>query len=320
MVARFLWPVLIAVALIVAVVVSAAGEETRTELQYMDEMRNQATELARSGSTIADVMSRISEIDREEFTTAIESVTADLDVAEAFVAEEPPTDSLIPVWALYRQSVEAWAAGVDGLGTSILLAADDPGDETVINSTADALGDLRAGDNLFRNLRAEFGRSEIPDPVSPLAVVRLSPADTGLVTQSVSYVTAARRSTSGLGLRPGLRVSQVVSEPSWQVDVENQAVIPATETVIFSTVITNSGNVASELETVRMTLRGGAEDVVAQAEVPPLQPDGQTTIQFAEVEVLAETLYEIEVVLDLTNPDSDMTDNQVLVQFTVNEG
>lgn len=318
MVARIFWPTLILAALVVAAVVSAAGEETRVQLGYLDEIRTQAVDLARSGTSIAEIMSRVDEVDREEFTTVFESAAADLDVALEFVADQPPTDALIPVWALYRQTVQAWARGVDGLATAILQAADDPDDVAVINATGDALADLRSGDVLFRDLRAEFERDEIPEPVSPPVAVRLSPTDSGLLSQSVSYVAAARRSTSGLGLRAGLRVSQLVSDPAWQVNVDEQPVIPATETVAFSAVITNAGNIASQPESLIMELTGGAEPVVSVMEVPPLQPGGQTTIEFAPVEVLPETLYEVDVELELSNPDSDLTDNQLRVQFTVN--
>ncbi|MGH3650913.1 MAG: hypothetical protein ACRDU9_09420, partial [Acidimicrobiia bacterium] len=145
-------------------------------------------------------------------------------------------------------------------------------------------------------------------------------SDSGLISLSESYVLAARLSTNRLGLRPGLVVSQVVTDPAWQVSVEGQPVVPATESIVVSTVITNSGNVASQPETVNMTFNGGAEPVLAQAEVPPLQPDGQTTIAFPPVEVLPETLYEILVELILSNPDSDLTDNDLRVQFTVNTG
>jgi len=320
-VARFLWPTLILAAVSVAVVVSAAGEETRVELSYLDDMRSQATEMARSGSIIRDVMSRIAEINREEFTTALDSVTADLDVALAFVADEPPTESLIPVWSLYRQAVEAWSDGVSGLSVSILQAADDPEDDAVISITGDALADLRAGDNLYQNLQAEFERDEIPEPVGPLTDVRLSPGDGGLFSQTQSYVAAARRSTNGLGLRPGLRVSQVVSDPEWEINVDRETVVPNTESITFTVVITNAGNIASETESVQMTVgtvEGEVEPVAAVAEVPPLQPNGQTTVEFSSVEVVPDIMYEISVELILTHPDSDPTDNLLEVEFTVN--
>jgi hypothetical protein len=322
-VARFLWPTLIIVAVVVAVVVTAAGEETRIELAYLDEIRSQAGELARSGSIIDGMMSRIAEISREEFTTAFDGVTADLEVAVDFVADEPPTESLIPVWSLYRQAVQAWSDGVDGLTISILQAADDPEDDAVIDVVGDALADLRAGDNIYQNLQSEFDREEFPEPVAPLADVAMSPTDTGLFSQTQSYVNAARRSTNGLGLRPGLRISQVVAEPEWEINIDREAVVPTTDTIVFTTVITNAGNIASEVESVQMTLRatleGDSEPVAAAAaEVPPLQPNGQTTVEFSEVQVVPGTPYRVTVELILTHPDSDPADNLLDVEFTVN--
>jgi hypothetical protein len=317
-VARFLWPLLISVAVILAVVVSAAGQETRTELEYLDAIRTQTEALSQSGTTLADLMTRIAEVDRDEFTTVLDSVKGELDNAVAFVEEEPPTQSLIPVWTIYRQAVQAWADGIDGLAFSILQAADNPQDDTVINATGDALAELRAGDSLYQDLKVEFEREEIPEPVTPLIDVRLSPTDAALHTQSTSYVAAARRSTAGLGLRPGLGVSQVISAPAWQMNVEGQAVVPATESIVFSTVITNTGNVASQPESVKMQLNGGNEPVVAVSEVPVLEPSGQTTIEFAPVEVLPDIPYEVIVVLELTNPDADPADNEARVPFMVN--
>ncbi len=316
--ARILWPTLLAIALIAAVVVSTAGEETRLELEYLDGMRSQATELSRSGTALFNLMERLDDVDRDEFTTLIAGVDEDLEVARSFVEEEPPTRSLIPVWALYRQAVQAWSNGVNELSVAILAAADDPENLDVVNATGDALAELRAGDAIFANLRAEFEREEVPEPVAPLAVVRMTPSENDLFTQSHAYVSAARRSGNGLGLRPGLKLSQVVTDPAMQVDVESQAVIPATETVTFTTVVTNAGNIASQPENVTLELLGGAEPVVETVEVPVLQPDRQTTITFSELELLPETLYEVTVTLELTNPDADMTDNEMRVQFRVN--
>jgi hypothetical protein len=323
MVVRLIWPTLIVAAAIVAVSVTAAGEETRTELEYLEEIRSQTSALSRSGESINEIMPRLRDVGREEFTTVFDAASADLDAALAFAAEEPPVESLIPVWALYRQTVTAWESGVDGLATWILVAADDPDDSTVVNHVGDALADLRAGDSLYLDLGNEFAREETPDPIAPLAPVTMSPSDSGLLSQSASYVAAARASTNGLGLRPGLRVSQIVANPRFQINVDAQAVIPATETVAFSAVITNTGNVSSQPETVEATLIGADDPVsdpppFAQVEVPVLAPGGQTTVEFPPVEVQPELLYEVRISLELSNPDADLTDNEVRVQFTVN--
>lgn len=322
MVTRFLLPALAVAAVVIAAVVSAAGEETRVELEYLGSIRGQAEQLALSGTSVADVMSRVDQIGRDEFTTVFSAVGADLDEAQAFVGEEPPTDSLIPVWALYRQAVTAWDRGTRGLAQAILQAADDPDDMTAIDSTVDAIADLRAGDTLSQDMKAEFAREEIPDPVAPPVDVVFSPSDGGLGSISRSYVVAARRSTSQLGLHPGLAMSQVVSDPGWDVNVEGETVVPATDTVAFAAVITNSGNVASEPESATMEVTVGTEDplAVATEEVPALQPDGQTTVEFEPLELDPDIVYEVRVALELSNPDSDLTDNERTVEFTISAG
>lgn len=318
MVGRWLWPLLIAVAVVAAVVVTAAGDETRVELEYLDEIGSQVSDLSRSGASIRDVMPRLRDVDREEFTTVFDSVRANLEVALAFVADDPPTESLIPIWALYRQTITAWDDGANGLAASILEAADNPDEALVVNLVGDALADLRAGDNLFKDLKVEFEREEIPQPVSPLVSVQLFPADGGILSLSASYVAAARTSTNSLGLRPGLKVSQIRTDPAWQLNIDSQPVVPGTDSITFSVVITNSGNVASEIESLQMTLRGGAEPIVDEVEVPVLRPDGQTTVTFDPVEVLPDVLYEIEVELNNPGLDSNLDDNKLRVQFTVN--
>ena len=320
MVGRLLLPALIVLALIVAVFLTAAGEETRTELEYLDEVKTQASELSRSGSAIREMLPRLRVIDRAEFTTTMDGAVVDLDTALDFVASEPPLESLIPVWSLYRQAVHAWDTGVDSLTTGVLLAADQPDEVTATDIVANALASLRAGDNLFDDLRAELDRKQVPDPATPLADVRLSPSEEGLFSVAATYVAAARSSQNNLGLRPDLRVSQVLSEPSWDINVEDQAVVPFTETIVFSAVITNMGNVDSEPQTLRMALTGG-EDLPLQedtAEVPVLQPGGQITITFDPMQVESDTVYAVTAELLVTGVDSTLADNRLSTEFTVN--
>ena len=67
-----------------------------------------------------------------------------------------------------------------------------------------------------------------------------------------------------------------------------------------------------------MTLRGGAEPVLAQVEVPSLRPNGQTTVVFEPVPVVSDIVYEVEMSLAVTGLDSDREDNTRVIQFSVN--
>jgi len=316
--ARFLIPILVIVAVIAAVVVTASGEETRAQLEYLDEIRNEAMELSRAGASLREIMPRIREVDRDEFTSVLGAVADTVDAGLQFTANEPPSRALIPVWALYRQSLETWDMGVAGLEAGILQAADDPDDGTAIDVIADSLAELRVGDRIYLDLQLEFERDEIPDPVSPVVDVALSPGEGSLLSVSRSYVAAARSSTNGLGLRPGLRVSQIVSDPAWQIDVEGRPVVPSTDAIAFSVVITNNGNVASDPEILTLTLDGGQGPVTAQGDVPELAPDGQVTVVLDPLPVEAGVDYEVLVELVVTGLDSDLTDNTLSVAFTVN--
>lgn len=260
----------------------------------------------------------VRDLDRDEFSTVFQAVGTSLDTGLTFVADEPPTDSLTPIWVMYRQILMTWESGVEGLEMAILRAADDPEDTLAVNLVADALGDLRAGDNLYADFQAEFELAEVPDPVIPLVDVRLSPSDEGLASLSSTYVNAARSSTNELGLRPGLKVSQIVSNPKWDINVDGDPVVPATDSIVFSAVITNVGNVASPPETVTLELITTDDTIMMQQEVGGLEPDRQTTVVFESVDVEAEILYEVRITLEAPELDSDLEDNILFVQFTVN--
>ena len=131
------------------------------------------------------------------------------------------------------------------------------------------------------------------DPVAPLPEVLMLPAEGELFTLSLAYVEAARSPNSGIALRPGLQVSSITSDPLWNVDPSDQAIVPATELLNFSVVVGNAGNVASEPEPLELTLTGESDPVVLSGLVPVLEPGEQTAVQFLEIPVTPGALYEV---------------------------
>ena len=319
--ARYVLLVLVGIAVIVSLIVSASGDETRVELEYLEEMQSQTVEISKGGDALRDVVSRLQRIDRTEFVTVIDGIREDLAVALAFVEEVPPTISLSPVRSMYRQALRTWDAGVEEYGLSVLAAADNPESLLVVDTMADALAEMRAGDTFYADLLVEMRRVDIPNPLTPMSAVVLMPAEGSLVSLSVSYIDSARSPNSGLALRPGLAVSMVVSDPDWQVNLSNdQVVVPTTDSIVFSVVVTNVGNVASRAEPLVLTLTGGPEQIREQAEIAPLQPNQQVTIIFDPLEVEPGGIYQVAAVLVITGEDSNRDDNQIRVQFIVNEG
>jgi hypothetical protein len=185
---------------------------------------------------------------------------------------------------------------------------------------ADSLAEMRAGDTFYADLVVEMRRADIPNPLTPMPAVMLMPAEGSLVSLSVAYIDSARSPNSGLALRPGLAVSMVVSDPDWQVNPSDQVVVPTTDSIVFSVVVTNVGNVASRAEPLVLTLTGGPEQIREQADVAPLQPNQQVTIIFDPLEVEPGGIYEVGAVLVVTGGDSNSDDNQIRVQFSVAEG
>ena len=314
---RMLVLLVVGFGVITALLVAAAGDETRQELEYLGEVRSQALQLARSGESVVDLTTRLREIDRDEFTTTFETALGDVAEALLFTEEEPPVESLIPFWSLYRLTLETWDSGLRTFSESLLLAADDPEDEFAETLVAEGLAQLRAGDALYEDVQTFVDRVEVPDPLAPLADVRMS-AESGTISSlATSYTVAARATTNTLGLRPELQLSQVLSDPPWQVNANGEVVTVSTESITISAVVTNSGNVASPLESLLLTFIGGAEPLTAQVEVPALDPEGQTTLTFDPIAVTPGTTYTASVELVISSPDSDLTDNAEVVEFLV---
>lgn len=317
---RVLWPVLIVVAAVLAVVASSAGEETRAELEYLSQMRAQAAELSKDGDTLRGVVSRLHRIDRLELVTAIDGIREDLQTGLEYVEQVPPTEDLLAVRALFREALKSWEKGMVEFASAVLTSADDPDNLTVIDVMADALAELRAGDGIYSDLQIQYEAFEGgSEPVSLLPPVVMMPAQGAIVSLSAAYIDSARNPNNGLALRPGLSLSQVIADPEWQVDPDDQAVVPATDNITFSVVVTNIGNQVSKPETVVLTLVGGPDQVDREYEIGPLNPGSQVTVAFDEIPVEPGTNYQVAVNIVATGDDIDLEDNEIRVQFEVNE-
>jgi len=314
---RIVWPILIVAAVAVVLVVSASSDETRAELSYLEEVRAQAMEIAKDGESLRDAASRLAQIDRSELTTVIDTVGEDLAAGLDLVAEDPPAPSLLSVRAMYRQALTVWDRGVEGFGAAVLAAVDNPESSLAYDMMAEALAELRAGDSLYGDLVADMGHTDVPDPLIELPAVELAPGEGALVGLSVSYVDSARSKGGGLALRSGLAVSQILADPEWRVTSEDEAVVPAAETVVFSVVVSNVGNVAVEGESVTLTLGGGGEERQLTSEVGRLAPDERVTIAFEPLGVRTGNVYIVTAAVAAVEGDADTEDNKISVQFTV---
>jgi hypothetical protein len=309
----------ITAAAVVAVVITSSGDDTRVELQYLDELQESASELSVGADTLRDVISRLSRIERSELETATTGLRDSLETAQELVDRGPTSDNLVGANAAYRRAVEAWTVGVSGFSSGILTAADDPTNTVVADNIANALAELRAGDRLYSDAVRELEAEEVPDPVAPMPEVLMLPAEGELFTLSLAYVEAARSPNSGIPLRPGLQVASITSDPLWNVDPNDQAIVPATELLSFSVVVNNAGNIASEPEPIELTLAGESDPVVVSEMIPALEPGQQTAVRFLEIPVTPGALYEVAASLTAAANDTNLEDNALTVLFEVND-
>jgi hypothetical protein len=313
-------PVVLVVVALIAVAASDAGGQTRDEIEYLDRIAEQSEALALGGDALRDVVSRLSRIDRPEFVTAIDNLRAEIAIGQELVAEEPPSSDLVAVRALYRLALDSWSRGVGGFGSGVLAAADNPQDTAPTEIIANAIVDLRSGDDLFEELRNELDRSDTPDSVKQVRLVILSPAEGEAIGLAIAYTEAARSENNGLALRPGLALSQIVADPEWQLNPDNIPIVPATDVVTFSVIVTNVGNLISPEEEVAITLTAvsGGEPIVLANPIPPLEPGGQTSVSFDPMPVEPGESYEVGAVINVTEVDSSFEDNELRVEFRVN--
>jgi hypothetical protein len=316
---RLLWPAVITIAAVVAVVASGAGAEARAELEYLGSVQDHAAALSLKGDSLRVVISRLARVERDELITATDAIGEDLAAAMELTEAGPPSQALVAANALFREAVEAWTVGVSGFTSAILAAADDPANTVVVDNIANSLAELRSGDRLYEELVQELSSDEVPEPAAPMPAVIMLPAEGELFGNAQAYAEASRSVNSGLALRPGLKVSSMVSNPLWRVSPDDQAVMPATETATFSVVVTNVGNIASDPQQLALTLSGTGDPIVMEEGVRPLEPGEQTAVVFNDLVVAPGGVYEVIAELaELTN-DVDFDDNSLGVVFTVNE-
>lgn len=315
---RWLIPTVIVVVVVLALSLSGAGSDTREEIEYLAQITEQSEQLALGGDALRDVVSRLSRIDRPELVTVIDGLRADIEAGLELAAIEPPAVELFAVGAIYRAALQQWSEGVAAFGSGVLAAADNPTDSTPTDIIANALVALRNGDQLFEDLIAELDRLDVPDPIQSLRAVALSPAPGEALALSTAYTEVARSESNSIALRPGIAVSSIVAVPDWQLNPDNLVIMPATDSALFSVVVSNVGNVMSSEEVLTLTLTGVSDPVVMTATVSPLQPGAQTTLEFEAISVSAGDLYEISAVISVADIDSSFEDNEIHVTFQVN--
>lgn len=180
---------------------------------------------------------------------------------------------------------------------------------------------VRAGDELYGALLEEFARDDVPSPVGQMPQVRLLPVDTPITVLAPAWVEAARSETSGLAMRPSIRIEQVSTRPEWVQSADGTIVVPAVaDTIDLIVVVGNAGNTPTGEASLSLVFAAqGAEPEELTQPVSPIEPGMSTSVVFQDLEVVPGTFYEIHLELDPQGPDTFSEDNRHSTAFLVNE-
>ena len=318
---RIIWPLLRTLAVVIAVLVATAGGDARATISYLEEVQVSAQRVAQAGATLERLVGDLSRVDRSEFESVVGGVRDALREATEVADLPVPDQELLGAKVLYRLAVDSWREGIDGFSDAILLAADEPTNQGVIDQLASAVVSVRAGDELYGALLEEFSREEVPSPVGEMPAVRLLPVDTPITVLAPAWVEAARAETSGLAMRPSIRIEQVSTRPEWVQSADGTIVVPAVaDTIDLMVVVGNAGNTPTGDAVLELTFAAqGSEPEELSQPVGPIEPGMSTSVVFRGLEVVPGTFYELHLELDPRGPDTFSEDNRHSTGFLVNE-
>lgn len=319
---RIVIPILVTLAVAVVAVAGASGDDTRANISYLEDMHGSAAEVSRAGTALNDLVGDLSRIDRTEFESAVGLVDEALGAAQEVTPGEDPDPALVGATTLYRLAIEQWTEGIDGFSRSLLRAADDSSDREAVDDLANALVQVRAGDRIYQALVEELAREDVPSPVAPMPDVELLPMDDPVTVLAPAWVAAVRSETSGVALRPSVRIEQISSDPEFIMSADGDPVVPAPEdeTVDITVVVANTGNTVSDPAAVELELGsvGSEETTQASEAVPVIEAASTTSVVFTDVPVVLGSTYEMTVTLRPGGIDLFGDDNQRSMRFVVN--
>lgn len=316
---RIIIPVLVTVVVLVAAVVATSGDDARSTISYLEDVRKSAADLALAGSSLTGLVGDLSRVDRSEFESIVSGVSDSLEAAEVVAATEPPDPSLVGASTLFRLAVDSWHQGIDAFSEAILMAADAPSESRAVDDLSAAVVLVRAGDRIYTALTEELAREDVPSPVAPMPDVALLPIDTPITVLAPAWISAVRRDTSGLALRPSVRIEQVTTKPQWINSADGSVVVEATDALDLIVVVANVGNIEAEPGQLTMTLSSGDGDPLTETQpVATLGSGTSTSIIFSSLSVVPGSDYTVDLELTPGGPDVHAEDNLHSTGFTVN--
>ncbi len=317
---RWLWPLILIVLVAGGLWILARGNDPAGTVEHLEDLRAASLEISRTASVVNDTLANLGSTDRDEFQVVMSNGTETLAEAKetlAAAAEDPQMGS---VMLFYDAAVDQWIIGLTSLEEGVLNVADFPGNSAGREGILSGAQQLRLGDISYAAAAGALEDEITPEPIGTVPTIRFTPEDLSVTDLTGIYETAAAAENSPLGLLPSVSVAQVVTIPAMVTDPAGIGVIPYTDTVTVQVVVANEGNSPSVSATLELRITatvGPLEPLIS--EVPVLESGENTTIEFTDIAVSPDTVYELAVVLSgLDGADLDPDDNSVVIQFRVN--
>lgn len=286
---------------------------------YTEELRKAAVALDGHARTYRNTLMAVGSTDRVAFDAATDQMLTALDQA-GVVLESAPTDPAyaVPV-ALFGESLESWRAGVTAVREQLFAAADDPGLSAPQVRILNALIDVKIGDRVYKAFMEAVATAEITQPVSSLPVVELVPVQIDLSLLAQAAANLATTEGGPLQLRAELMFTQIITEPKMVKNVDDEWVVPATDSLVVKAVVSNDGNTITQpIELVLLLLKGAEQVAELRVTVDPVPPGEQSTAVFEAITVEPGASYGLVIDLPLTEGEERADNNRRVIDFSIN--
>ncbi|MPZ51484.1 MAG: hypothetical protein GEU79_01915 [Acidimicrobiia bacterium] len=318
---RWLWALAIIALVALGLWALAREGETTTTIDHLEDLRAATVEVSRSANVVAETLEGLSTTRRDEFQVVMVNATEAITNARELIQDSYEDPELGSVMMFLDVALDQWAAGLARLEEGVLNVVDFPSDTSGKEAILAGTQQLRLGDLSFAAAKDAMDSELTPEPIGSIPDIRFTPADGTVTDLAGVYETAASAENSPLGLLPSISVAQVVTIPAMVTDPAGIGVIPHTDEIDIAVVVANEGNSPSVITSLelRLTATVGTMDPIIE-DVPVLESGENTTIEFNDLAVEPDTVYELAVLLTGLGQGTDLEtdDNTVVIQFRVN--
>lgn len=299
----------IVLSLVVVVGAIALGVRYRTERRQTVEYLALADEVSRAEAAIAEslqgLFSGLGGLDRSHILDLVERLRAESEALRRQVASAEVTTAAATLHGFLGVATTSWRDGLAALDLTVVEAMDAADDIDTTELIRDAAVALAVGDAAYARfldsvptLDGDF------DPPSFPEVAFVSGVDTDIQLLIDRLVIAP-----DLEERHDVAVT-VNTSPEPTGSVGSALVMPFSDLLDITAVVSNQGNVDAEEVVVAVSLSGEeVEPFAEQRIIPLLTPGGAETVDVLSIPLQPETLYTLTISASI--PDDDATDDNV---------